>query len=296
MPMLSDDSIALQDEWILQLGGTVSELQSVAGEACRHHEGYLAALGRMGELYAHCGRLMVRANNPVLAAPHLIDAAADARRVATQLQLSIDQWRHSSDELALRSFLQNQQAQWKMWEDEVQRSVAHHKRRLTHSRTIAEVRQNVKAAEKRNKYMGEELKFQLEQLEAARKPMDVKVQKEIEENAKLCSKDLIKFGIEFIDQMSKSGQMCAVSFQPIGFADVAVSAAKVVNGSASSRSAPTESVLGVVLHRPSPRDVVDDGAETVDGVSYTRSYTYQRDSTRSSQVAPSLLPNRPSTS
>ncbi|KPI83989.1 hypothetical protein ABL78_6964 [Leptomonas seymouri] len=287
MPVFSDDTATLQDEWMAELGGTVSELQSVVDEACRHHEGYLAALSRMGGLYAHCGRLMVRANNPNLAMHHQIDAAADARRVVSQLKLSIEQWRDSSDELALRAFLQNQREQWKMWEDEVRHSFEHNKQRKSQSATIDEVRRNSKRFEKSNPVLAKDLKLQLQQLEAARQSMDTRVRRDLAESVKLCSRDLIKFGTHFIDNMSKSGQACAVSFQPIGFSDVDLSPPKKPSTSTTRRNIPQDTVLGVVLHRPSPRDVVDGSVDSVDGVSYTRSYTYQRDATMSSPTVES---------
>lgn len=282
MPALSAEAIAQQNEWMAQLGGTAAELQSVADQACRHHESYLAALRRMSELYAYCGKLMVRANTPSLAIPHPVEAATEARRVVAQLKLSVDQWRESSDELALRSFLQNQKEQWQMWDNEVKRAFVHLKRRQGECRIIDEVRKNIKRTGKLNSSMAEELRRQLSQLEAARSETDMKVQRDIEENAKLCSRDLIKFGTTFIDLMSKSGQVCAVSFQPIGFDDVASttttsSSRRTGSSTASVRQVPTTTVLGVVLHRPSPRDTVEESTEALDGISYTRSFTYLRE-------------------
>lgn len=261
MPPLSEDVVKRQNEWMAQLGGTVDELQSVAEQACRHHEGYLAALSRMGELYAYCGRLMVQTNTPILAIRHQVDDATEARKVAAQLKLSIEQWRDSADVRALRTFLKNQKEQWQMWGNEVKRAFEHNKERQRHCHAMEVLRKNVKRVEKVSLGAAREQKYQLTEVEAARTAIDTQVLRDIEENAKLCSRDLIKFGTEFIDSMSNSGQVCALSFQPIGFDGADLSSTRRTGTRESWRNMPTETVLGVVLHRPSSREAVDDSTE-----------------------------------
>lgn len=261
MPPLSEDVVKRQNEWMAQLGGTVDELQSVAEQACRHHEGYLAALSRMGELYAYCGRLMVQTNTPILAIRRQVDDATEARKVAAQLKLSIEQWRDSADVRALRTFLKNQKEQWQMWGNEVKRAFEHNKERQRHCHTMEVLRKNVKRAEKVSPGAAREHKYQLTEVEAARTAIDTQVLRDIEENAKLCSRDLIKFGTEFIDSMSNSGQVCALSFQPIGFDGADLSPTRRTGTRESWRNVPIETVLGVVLHRPSSGEAVDDSTE-----------------------------------
>lgn len=283
--LLSDATVQLQNEWMAQLGGTAAELQSVADDARRHHEACRTALQRMGELYAFCGRLVVKANQPSLASAHTVDSASDARRVSAQLRLSMMQWRDAADQIAVKDFFEAERDHWKEVDAEVRRAFSHHKQRQQQCGALTELQKSLKRAEKANNTAAAiQVKAQVAEVEAGRRYEDAKVQRNIAERAKRCSRDLIQRGTTFLDLLSRYGQTCAICFQPIDGTAVRRhgegergSASRTSNTTAASQSGAAETVVGVVLERPAlPFDAQDESSI------YAHSFVYQRESTAGS--------------
>lgn len=241
---LSPEAVWLQDEWSAKLERTTHELAKAANEAAKKYEAYLTAMTWVGQLYAACGELMVSANTPPLALAEPIAEAADARVVTGRLMSAVEHWRRSADEQALVAFLASQHDVWRRWREEATRTHQHNNTRRDVMQLVDETRSRLAAAQvgDASRTATKKLETQMRDLDEELAKLHNRVQRDMTNNVKLCSRDLVKYGGRLVDVLSASGYNATCCFQ-------AATAPQ-----ASSRAAAPATVAAVSLERPTSSD------------------------------------------
>lgn len=224
----SHETVHLQDEWSTTLERTMHELTKTANQAAKSYEAYVSAMSRVGQLYATCGELMASANTPGLAAVYPIPEAAEARALTGRLTFSMEHWWRSSDEQSFIAFLTTHHETWQRWRQEVTRTNQHNKTRREVLQLLGEVNEKLEAARAKDASARvRELEREVYGLKGELQQLHERVQRDIANNAKLCSRDLMKYGGQLGDLMSSSGYNTTCCFQPMGTAKAAQASTSV---------------------------------------------------------------------